>query len=141
MHAQITLEERYASLAPKQHRYSTRAIGRRNGRTKNWIVAAKSLVLVLRIFQDGDPYFPKEVLHAMKRGYKILNLSSFRDELTSTCHWDFTAFVRTFALYLDERLDCFLTGKLQRRRTSHHDLGKTQGVFEEDCSNCSRYEA
>ncbi|GMP53866.1 hypothetical protein CsSME_00019204 [Camellia sinensis var. sinensis] len=75
-------------------------------------------MLVLRIFQDGDPYFPREVLHAMKRGAKILNLSSFRDDSNSS-PWDYTAFIRTFALYLDERLDCFLTGKLQRRYTHH----------------------
>ncbi|XP_010457575.1 PREDICTED: clathrin coat assembly protein AP180-like [Camelina sativa] len=99
------------------------AIGRRIGRTRNWIVALKSLVLVLRIFQDGDPYFPREVLHAMKRGAKILNLSSFRDD-SNSCPWDFTAFVRTFALYLDERLDCFLTGKLQRRSTNRDQTGK-----------------
>lgn len=99
------------------------AIGRRIGRTRNWIVALKSLVLVLRIFQDGDPYFPREVLHAMKRGAKILNLSSFRDD-SNSCPWDFTAFVRTFALYLDERLDCFLTGKLQRRYTIRDQTGR-----------------
>ncbi|EOA39863.1 hypothetical protein CARUB_v10008537mg [Capsella rubella] len=99
------------------------AIGRRIGRTRNWIVALKSLVLVLRIFQDGDPYFPREVLHAMKRGAKILNLSSFRDD-SNSCPWDFTAFVRTFALYLDERLDCFLTGKLQRRYTNRDQTGR-----------------
>ncbi|CAH9130469.1 unnamed protein product [Cuscuta epithymum] len=93
-----------------------RAIGKRIGRTRNWIVTLKSLLLVLRIFQDGDPYFPREVLHAMKRGARILNLSGFRDASHSS-PWDFTAFVRTFALYLDERLDCFLTGKLQRRFT------------------------
>ncbi|KAJ9170027.1 hypothetical protein P3X46_018164 [Hevea brasiliensis] len=101
------------------------AIGRRIGKTRNWIVALKSLMLVLRIFQDGDPYFPREVLHAMKRGARILNLSTFRDDSNSS-PWDYTAFVRTFALYLDERLDCFLTGKLQRRftnrdrRNGHH---------------------
>lgn len=88
-----------------------RAIGKRIGRTRNWIVAVKSLMLVLRTFQDGDPYFPREVLLAMKRGAKILNLSSFRDDSNSS-PWDYTAFVRTFALYLDERLECFLTGKL-----------------------------
>ncbi|XP_050379899.1 clathrin coat assembly protein AP180-like [Argentina anserina] len=92
------------------------AIAKRIGKTRNWIVALKSLMLVLRIFQDGDPYFPIEVLHAMKRGAKILNLSNFKDDSTS-CPWDYTAFVRNFALYLDERLDCFLTGKLQRRYT------------------------
>ncbi|KAF2588697.1 hypothetical protein F2Q70_00037987 [Brassica cretica] len=95
------------------------AIGRRIGRTRSWIVALKSLVLVLRIFQDGDPYFPREVLHAMKRGAKILNLSTFRDDSNSR-PWDYTAFVRTYALYLDERLDCFLTGKLQRRYTTNN---------------------
>ncbi|KAI3702591.1 hypothetical protein L6452_28337 [Arctium lappa] len=93
-----------------------RAIGRRIGRTHNWIVALKSLMLVLRIFQDGDPYFPREVLHATKRGAKILNLSNFRDESHSS-PWDYTAFVRTFALYLEQRLECFVTGKLQRRYT------------------------
>ncbi|CAA7054096.1 unnamed protein product [Microthlaspi erraticum] len=103
------------------------AIGRRIGRTRNWIVALKSLVLVLRIFQDGDPYFPREVLHAMKRGAKILNLSSFRDD-SNSCPWDFTAFVRTFALYLDERLDCFLTGKLQRRSTNRDQTGRFSSI-------------
>ncbi|KAJ0236128.1 Clathrin coat assembly protein AP180 [Hirschfeldia incana] len=99
------------------------AIGRRIGRTRNWIVALKSLVLVLRIFQDGDPYFPREVLHVMKRGAKILNLSTFRDDSNSR-PWDYSAYVRTFALYLDERLDCFLTGKLQRRYTNNnHQTG------------------
>ncbi|KAK7306626.1 hypothetical protein VNO77_44577 [Canavalia gladiata] len=94
-------------------------IGKRIGKTRNWIVALKSLMIVLRIFQDGDPYFPREVFHAMKRGAKILNLSSFKDDSNSS-PWDYTAFIRTFALYLDERLDCFLTGKLQRRFTYHN---------------------
>ncbi|XP_074364811.1 clathrin coat assembly protein AP180-like [Apium graveolens] len=97
-------------------RSCARAIGRRIGRTSNWIVALKSLMLVLRIFQDGDPYFPREVLHAMKRGAKILNLYNFHDDSNSR-PGDYTAFVRTFAYYLDERLDCFITGKLHRQYT------------------------
>ncbi|GAB4851985.1 hypothetical protein Ancab_016176 [Ancistrocladus abbreviatus] len=121
-HDESPIDERYVSevlqYVSSNKSYAAicaRAIGRRIGRTRNWVVAVKSLMLVLRIFQDGDPHFPKEVLHAMKRGYKILNLSSFRDDSSTSCPWDFTAFVRTFALYLDERLDCFVTGKLQRR--------------------------
>lgn len=90
-------------------------ISRRVRKTRNWTVALKSLMLVLRVFQDGDPYFPREVLHRMKRGGRILNLSTFRDHSKSTNPWDYTAYVRTFALYLEERLDCFLMGKLQRR--------------------------
>ncbi|XP_011086378.1 clathrin coat assembly protein AP180 [Sesamum indicum] len=122
-HDDVPMDERYVNevlkliSSNKIHAAAcARAIGKRIGRTHSWIVAIKSLMLVLRIFQDGDPYFPREVLHAMKRGAKILNLSSFRDD--SNSHpWDFTSFVRTFALYLNERLDCFLTGKLQRRYT------------------------
>ncbi|KAL9231642.1 hypothetical protein vseg_006843 [Gypsophila vaccaria] len=132
-HDEGPIDERYVAevlqLVSSNRSYArscARAIGRRIGRTKNWVVAVKSLMLVLRIFQDGDPHFPKEVLHAMKRGYKILNLASFRDESTTSCPWDFTAFVRTFAMYLDERLDCFLTGKLQRR-TSINQSAKTRG--------------
>ncbi|XP_022877269.1 clathrin coat assembly protein AP180 isoform X1 [Olea europaea var. sylvestris] len=122
-HDDIPIDDRYVyeilQLVSSNKFYAAscaRAIGKRIGRTRNWVVALKSLMLVLRIFQDGDPYFPREVLHAMKRGAKILNLSTFRDDSNSS-PWDFTAFVRTFALYLDERLDCFLTGKLQRRYT------------------------
>ncbi|TMW82389.1 hypothetical protein EJD97_006048 [Solanum chilense] len=111
-----------------------RAIGKRIGRTRDWIVALKSLILVLRIFQDGDPYFPREVLHAMKRGAKILNLSNFRDDSNSS-PWDFTAFIRTFALYLDERLDCFLTGKLQRRCNYNE---RENSNYLRSCSDSSR---
>lgn len=96
---------------------AARVIAKRLGKTKNWVVALKCLMLVLRIFQDGDPYFPKEVLHAMNNRTNILNLPTFRDECScSPC--DYTAFVKSFAIYLEERLECFLTGKLQRRFTS-----------------------
>lgn len=121
-HEEIPIEDRYLNeilqLVAFNKVYAAscaQAIGKRIRKTKNWIVALKSLILVLRIFQDGDPYFPREV-HAMKRGAKILNLQNFKDDSTSS-PWDFTSFVRTFALYLEERLDCFLTGKLQRRFT------------------------
>lgn len=122
-HDNVPVDERYiyevVQLVSSHKIYAkscARALGRRIGRTRNWIVALKSLMLVLRIFQDGDPYFPREVLHAMKRGAKILNLYNFRDDSNSR-PLDYTAFVRTFACYLDERLDCFLTGKLHRQYT------------------------
>jgi hypothetical protein len=123
-HDDVPIDERYVNevlnLISSNKIYaasSAQAIAKRIGKTRNWIVALKSLMLILRIFQDGDPYFPKEVLIAMKRGAKVLNISNFRDDSKSK-PWDYTAFVRTFALYLDERLGCFLTGKLQRRFTN-----------------------
>ncbi|XP_057955045.1 clathrin coat assembly protein AP180 [Malania oleifera] len=120
-HDEVPMDDRYVCevlelvAASKNNAAAcAHAVGKRISRTRKWIVALKSLMLVLRIFQDGDPFFPREVLYAMKRGAKILNLSNFRDDSNSS-PWDYTAFVRTFALYLDERLDCFLMGKLQRR--------------------------
>ncbi|XP_008230050.1 PREDICTED: clathrin coat assembly protein AP180 [Prunus mume] len=132
-HDVVPIEDKYVqeilTLISSNKSYASscaQAIARRIGKTRDWIVALKSLMLVLRIFQDGDPYFPIEVLHAMKRGAKILNLYNFRDD-SNSCPWDFTAFVRTFALYLDERLDCFLTGKLQRRFTYQRDQEYNSG--------------
>lgn len=106
----VSADKKYAAAC-------ARAIGKRISRTRKWIVALKSLTLVFRIFQAGDPYFPREVLQVMTKGAKFLNLSTFRDD-SSSSSWDYTAFVRAFALYLDERLDCFITGKLQRRYTN-----------------------
>ncbi|XP_031378616.1 clathrin coat assembly protein AP180 [Punica granatum] len=124
-HDEAPMDERYVTeilqLVASNKVYAAtcaQVISRRVGKTKNWTVALKSLMLVLRIFQDGDPYFPREVLHTMKRGGRILNLSTFRDRSKTTNPWDYTAYVRTFALYLEERLDCFLMGKLQRRVAS-----------------------
>ncbi|MBA0604660.1 hypothetical protein Godav_017310, partial [Gossypium davidsonii] len=98
------------------------AIAKRIGKTKNWVVALKSLMIVLRIFQNGDPFFPQEVLHARNRGAKILNLTTFNDYSQSS-PYDYTAFVRSFAFYLDQRLDCLVTGKIQRRVAN-----KTTGI-------------
>ncbi|XP_031262188.1 clathrin coat assembly protein AP180-like [Pistacia vera] len=123
-HDEIPVDDRYLNellqliSSNKVHVVAcAQVIAKRIGRTRNWIVALKSLMLILKIFHDGDPFFPREISNAMKRGHKILNLTNFRDDSKSS-PWDYTAFVRTFAIYLDERLDCFLSGKLQRRYTN-----------------------
>uniref|UniRef100_A0A7N0TUA5 ENTH domain-containing protein n=1 Tax=Kalanchoe fedtschenkoi TaxID=63787 RepID=A0A7N0TUA5_KALFE len=120
-HEEVPIDDRYVheilECIASNKNYSSacaHTIAKRIGKTRNWVVALKSLMLVLRIFQDGDPYFPREVLHAMKRGAKILSLVNFRDD-SNASPWEYTTFVRTFSLYLDERLDCFLTGKLQKK--------------------------
>ncbi|XP_028773834.1 clathrin coat assembly protein AP180-like [Neltuma alba] len=136
-HDEIPIEGRYVneivSLISSNKVYAAvcaQSIGKRIGKTRNWVVALKSLMIILRIFQDGDPYFPREILHAMRRGSRILNLSGFRDD-SSSSPWEFTAFVRLMALYLDERLDCFLTGKLQQRITfkNHQNPFKNHKMF------------
>lgn len=85
---------------------------KRLSRTRDYVVALKSLMLVHRLLTDGDPFFHRELLHATRRGTRLLNLSDFRDEAHSGS-WDHSAFVRTYALYLDQRLEFLLHERKQ----------------------------
>ncbi|KAJ4792971.1 ENTH/ANTH/VHS superfamily protein [Rhynchospora pubera] len=105
--------------------YCVSAVSRRLSKTRDWIVALKSLVLVHRLLADGDPSFHQEVLYATRRGTRLLNLSDFRDEAHSRS-WDHSAFVRTYALYLDQRLEFFLH---ERKNSSLPVLDRNQDRF------------
>ncbi|KAJ1263004.1 hypothetical protein BS78_09G151000 [Paspalum vaginatum] len=80
-------------------------LSRRLGRTRSWAVALKTLVIVHRLLADGDPAFEQEVFYATRRGTRMLNMSDFCDRSRADA-WDFSAFVRTYAAYLDDRLEC-----------------------------------
>ncbi|CAN1853750.1 Putative clathrin assembly protein At2g25430 [Linum perenne] len=83
------------------------AVSKRLGKTRDWVVALKSLILVHRLLNEGDPLFQDEILYATRRGARLLNMSDFKDEAHSSS-WDHSAFVRTYALYLDQRLELVL---------------------------------
>nr|KJB07623.1 hypothetical protein B456_001G033900 [Gossypium raimondii] len=83
------------------------AVSKRLGKTRNWTVALKALVLVHRLLNEGDPVFQEEILYATRRGTRLLNMSDFRDEAHSSS-WDHSAFIRTYAMYLDQRLELML---------------------------------
>lgn len=91
-------------------------LARRLGKTKSWTVALKTLILVHRLLSDGDPAYEVEIYSATRRGMRMLNMSDFRDTSRSDA-WDFSAFVRTYALYLDERLEYRVHGRRKRRRS------------------------
>ncbi|KAJ8751614.1 hypothetical protein K2173_025767 [Erythroxylum novogranatense] len=80
------------------------AVAKRLGKTRDWIVALKALTLVHRLLNDGDLLLQEEILYATRRGTRLLNMSDFRDEAHSSS-WDHSAFVRTYAMYLDQRLE------------------------------------
>lgn len=80
------------------------AVSRRLGKTRDWVVALKGLVLVHRLMTEGRPAFEHEIMYATRKGSRLLNMSSFRDEAHSNS-WDHSAFVRTYALYLDQKLE------------------------------------
>ncbi|KAF8407141.1 hypothetical protein HHK36_006266 [Tetracentron sinense] len=87
-------------------------ISKRLGKTRDWIVALKALMLVHRLLAEGDPVFQQEILYATRRGTRLLNMSDFRDEAHSNS-WDHSAFVRTYALFLDQRLECMVYERKQ----------------------------
>ncbi|XP_044494301.1 putative clathrin assembly protein At2g01600 [Mangifera indica] len=85
--------------------YCIHALARRLAKTRNWTVALKTLIVVHRTLREGDPTFREELLNFQQRG-RILQLSNFKDD-SSPIAWDCSAWVRTYALFLEERLECF----------------------------------
>ncbi|CAO2828514.1 unnamed protein product [Amaranthus hypochondriacus] len=85
--------------------YCLNALARRLAKTRNWTVALKTLIVVHRLLREGDPTFREELLAFSQHG-RILRLSNFKDD-SSPIAWDSSAWVRTYALFLEERLECF----------------------------------
>ncbi|CAH8384511.1 unnamed protein product [Eruca vesicaria subsp. sativa] len=102
------------------------SVSRRLGKTRDWVVALKALMLVHRLLNEGDPLFQEEILYSTRRrGTRMLNMSDFRDEAHSSS-WDHSAFVRTYACYLDQRLELALFEKKSvggGGSSSHHSNG------------------
>ncbi|KAJ4901316.1 putative clathrin assembly protein [Raphanus sativus] len=85
--------------------YCIHSLSRRLHKTRNWTVALKTLIVIHRLLREGDPTFREELLNFSQRG-RILQLSNFKDD-SSPIAWDCSAWVRTYALFLEERLECF----------------------------------
>ncbi|XP_031386561.1 putative clathrin assembly protein At2g01600 [Punica granatum] len=85
--------------------YCIHALSRRLSKTHNWTVALKTLIVIHRILREGDPTFREELLNFSSRG-RILQLSNFKDD-SSPIAWDCSAWVRTYAQFLEDRLECF----------------------------------
>ncbi|KAF8779452.1 hypothetical protein HU200_002726 [Digitaria exilis] len=98
------------------------SLSRRLGRTRSWAVALKSLAIVHRLLSSssvsddgGDTAaFEREVFYATRRGTRMLNMFDFCDRSRGADAWDFSAFVRTFAAYLDDRLEYRMQGRGSR---------------------------
>ncbi|KAL4654731.1 hypothetical protein ACB092_01G401200 [Castanea dentata] len=104
-------------------------LSRRLSKTKNWVVALKTLILIQRLLSDGDPAYEQEIFFSTRRGTRLLNLSDFRD-ISHSNSWDYSSFIRTYALYLDERLEF----RMQSRR------GKRSAfAYEEDEEEASQH--
>ena len=115
-------------------------LARRLGKTRNWIVALKTLMVTHRLMREGDPQFETELKHAGRSGMRMLNLSHFRDDSNSSA-WDYSAFVRTYALFIDEKLDSSVSGDV---RTTGHirspvEIGRKSSFGMDDSSFKGRH--
>ncbi|RVX02506.1 putative clathrin assembly protein [Vitis vinifera] len=102
-------------------------LARRLNKTKNWTVALKTLMLIHRLLADGDPSYEQEIFFSTRRGTRILNMSDFRDHSSQSNSWDYSAFVRTYALYLDERLEFRMQGKRGKRSAFEYEEDEEEG--------------
>nr|XP_043624038.1 putative clathrin assembly protein At2g01600 [Erigeron canadensis] len=107
--------------------YCLHALARRLAKTRNWTVALKSLVVIHRALREGDPTFREELLNFQQRA-RILQLANFKDD-SSPVAWDCSAWVRTYGLFIEERLECYkhlkydIEAERIPRRTQGEDTG------------------
>ncbi|KAL9151271.1 hypothetical protein ABFS82_11G042400 [Erythranthe guttata] len=86
--------------------YCIHALARRLSKTHNWAVALKTLIVIHRALREVDPTFQEEIINYGRSRSHMLNLSHFKDD-SSPNAWDYSAWVRCYALYMEERLECF----------------------------------
>lgn len=86
--------------------YCIHALARRLSKTRNWAVALKTLIVIHRALREVDPTFREELINYGRSRSHMLNMAYFKDDSSSGA-WDYSAWVRTYALYLEERLECF----------------------------------
>nr|GME14081.1 putative clathrin assembly protein At5g35200 [Ipomoea batatas] len=99
-----------AAILATRHRddvaYCIHALERRLSKTHNWAVALKTLILIHRALREVDLIFHEELInYGQSRSY-MLNMTHFKDD-SSPNAWDYSGWVRSYALYLEERLECF----------------------------------
>ncbi|CAN1288227.1 Putative clathrin assembly protein At4g02650 [Linum perenne] len=85
-HEVYPAEERHIreilSLTSYSRAYISACVGtlsRRLNRTRNWTVALKTLMLIHRLLNEGDPAYEQEIFFATRRGTRMLNMSDFVD--------------------------------------------------------------
>nr|VDD32431.1 unnamed protein product [Brassica oleracea] len=87
--------------------YCIHALSKRLSKTRTWVVAMKVLIVIHRTLREGDPTFREELLNYSHRRH-ILRISNFKDDTSPLGNsWDCSAWVRTYALFLEERLECY----------------------------------
>ncbi|KAM0883827.1 hypothetical protein ACQ4PT_031361 [Festuca glaucescens] len=114
-HAESPAKEKYirdifghlsAGRARADVAYCIRALARRLSKTRNWAVALKTLIVIHRALREVDPSFRDELISYGRSSGHMLHMSYFKDDSSSEA-WDHSAWVRNYALFLEERLESY----------------------------------
>lgn len=104
-------------------------MAKRLNKTKNWAVALKTLMLSHRLLNDGDHTCVQDIFFSARRGTRFLNMSDFRDTSDMSNSWDYSAFIRTYALYLNGLLEFRIQGCSRKHGGyAYHGEEEEEGV-------------
>lgn len=125
-------------------------------------MAIKVLIVIHRTLREGDPTFRDELLNYSHRGH-ILRISNFKDDtsplgrmiimnfwyvnetllkihfldhLHGVEAWDCSAWIRTYALFLEERLECY---RVLKYDIEAERLPKGSGASSKVCTGASHH--
>ncbi|XP_027174080.1 putative clathrin assembly protein At5g35200 [Coffea eugenioides] len=105
-HVRTIFNSLSASSPREDVSYCIHALARRLAKTHTWTVALKTLVVIHRGLREVDATFQQELIEYGYRKNHLLNLSHFKDD-SSPSAWENSSWVRCYALYLEELLECF----------------------------------
>ncbi|KAL6540848.1 hypothetical protein OROMI_024731 [Orobanche minor] len=97
------------------------ALTRRLAKTRTWVVALKTLIVIHRALREVDQSFCEELIYHNKGRGHLLNILHFKDD-SSPSAWDYSAWIRSYALYIEECLECFRVLKYD----FHRDHSRTK---------------
>ncbi|KAG9455823.1 hypothetical protein H6P81_000331 [Aristolochia fimbriata] len=105
-HIRTIFDATVASRPRADVAYCIQALARRLAKTQNWAVALKTLIVIHRALREADHTFRDELISYSKSRVRMLNVSHFKDD-SSPNAWDYSAWVRSYALFLEEKLECY----------------------------------
>eukprot|EP00898_Chlorokybus_atmophyticus_P001030 jgi/Chlat1/1928/Chrsp153S02239 len=105
--------------------YTITTLQKRLRSSPDWIVVLKCLMVFHRALREVDPSFREMLLHQSQNAH-FLNLANFKDESHPDA-WDHSAWVRTYSLYLEERIETerALNFDVESEGTTEHSRTRT----------------
>ncbi|XP_051127170.1 putative clathrin assembly protein At5g35200 isoform X2 [Andrographis paniculata] len=105
--------------------YCLHTLMKRLAKTSTWAVALKTLIVIHRALREVDESFCEELIYFNRSRGHVLSLFHFNDGSTPAA-WYYSAWIRAYALYLEECLECFRVLKYDFHRD--HSRAKKMDV-------------